>query len=152
MSRPLEPGKILYCFPCSLGDFVDLVTWAGLGGCEEASPSLAKLFDAIWNLRQAVTSRSKSKGRQGIIDAATRVVQHILETNGDAHAGYASAGASAPLRTTARVVPKRTIGGALGSPHTEGAQLQRFVEACRWILDTRCTKSTGWSPRVPRSM
>ena len=56
LSHPVEPGKLLYCFPCEFGDFIDLVTWAGVGKCDSAVLSMQRLMTAVSELRLLTTS------------------------------------------------------------------------------------------------
>ena len=110
MSRPLEEGKLLYCFPFNGHTFIDLVAWSGLfsTGTVIAQQSLQVLLQDIQTYRVAegkARAQGKTEKSPALLKALSESRAQIsmtLATRGDLQAGVESASGWEPLKSTRR--------------------------------------------------
>lgn len=124
IARPLEKGKLLYCFPFEGLTFVDLVCWSGphTRGRASALKSLTRLFDAIREYRD-IESRCRKQGKKASmsrklarsIQISQAQIKATLDLHGDLAAGVEATNEwtpseavspSPPLASTTRVTHK----------------------------------------------
>ena len=100
MSRPVEKGKVLYCFtnPSDAGDrFIDLISWSS-----GAVSPIAELITKIQEYRKAAIAERR-KQKQGYSRVTTAEILEVLQSRGDMIRGYAAA----KITQLVRKVPKK---------------------------------------------